>query len=107
MLLFTMQALGELAVMYPVNGAFYTYVVRFIDPSWFVLLLLSQRVSWLHACKPNNFLRIGVSPLVGNMPSIGSLFYLSNSLLLAVPSSFGEPTSTQLYGFLYSWSFSL
>ncbi len=34
MLLFTCQALAELAVLYPVNGAFYTYVVRFIDPSW-------------------------------------------------------------------------
>lgn len=27
-------ALGELAVMYPVTGGFYTYSVRFIDPSW-------------------------------------------------------------------------
>lgn len=35
MLLFTMQALAELAVLYPVNGAFYTYVVRFVDPSWY------------------------------------------------------------------------
>lgn len=34
MMLCMMQALGELAVMYPVNGAFYSYMVRFIDPSW-------------------------------------------------------------------------
>lgn len=27
-------ALGELAIMYPVSGGFYTYSVRFIDPSW-------------------------------------------------------------------------
>ncbi|KAH6971828.1 amino acid permease-domain-containing protein [Ilyonectria sp. MPI-CAGE-AT-0026] len=27
-------ALGELAVMYPVTGGFYTYSARFIDPSW-------------------------------------------------------------------------
>ncbi|WXC66954.1 Amino-acid permease inda1 [Fusarium graminearum] len=27
-------ALGELAVMYPVNGGFYIYSSRFIDPSW-------------------------------------------------------------------------
>ncbi|KAF2227529.1 amino-acid permease inda1 [Elsinoe ampelina] len=27
-------ALGELAMMYPVSGGFYTYSVRFIDPSW-------------------------------------------------------------------------
>ena len=30
----TMFALGELAVMYPVSGGFYTYSTRFIDPSW-------------------------------------------------------------------------
>jgi hypothetical protein len=34
MMLMMMQALGELAVMYPVNGAFYSYIVRFLDPSW-------------------------------------------------------------------------
>jgi amino acid transporter len=30
----SVYALGELAVMYPVSGGFYTYSVRFIDPSW-------------------------------------------------------------------------
>jgi amino acid transporter len=33
-LTFLVYALGELAVMYPVSGGFYTYSVRFIDPSW-------------------------------------------------------------------------
>ncbi|PHH91619.1 hypothetical protein CDD83_10963 [Cordyceps sp. RAO-2017] len=27
-------ALGELSVLYPVSGSFYTYSARFIDPSW-------------------------------------------------------------------------
>ncbi|KAF7548411.1 hypothetical protein G7Z17_g7073 [Cylindrodendrum hubeiense] len=27
-------ALGELAIMYPVSGGFYTYANRFVDPSW-------------------------------------------------------------------------
>jgi len=36
MLLFTVQALGELAVLYPVNGAFFNFISRFIDPSWSV-----------------------------------------------------------------------
>jgi yeast amino acid transporter len=27
-------ALGELSIMYPVSGGFYTYSTRFIDPSW-------------------------------------------------------------------------
>jgi yeast amino acid transporter len=26
-----MQALGEMAVLYPQNGAFTTYIIRFID----------------------------------------------------------------------------
>jgi len=34
MLLNTCQAIGELAIMYPVSGGFYTLVTRFIDPSW-------------------------------------------------------------------------
>lgn len=34
MIMLMMQALAELAVMYPVNGAFYQYIVRFVDPSW-------------------------------------------------------------------------
>lgn len=37
MLLFTVQALGELAVLYPVNGAFFTYGCRFIDEAWCVV----------------------------------------------------------------------
>lgn len=32
----TVLSLGELAIMYPVNGAFFEYSVRFIDPSWSV-----------------------------------------------------------------------
>ncbi|KAI1429254.1 amino acid permease [Xylaria sp. FL1777] len=47
MLLFTMQALGELAVMYPVNGAFYTYVVRFVDPSWGFAVGWEYAIGWL------------------------------------------------------------
>lgn len=43
MLLCTVQALGELAVLFPVNGAFYTYIVRFVDPS------LGFSVGWDYA----------------------------------------------------------
>ncbi|KAK5065091.1 hypothetical protein LTR84_000927 [Exophiala bonariae] len=34
MVLCMIMALGELSVMYPENGAFYAYVVRFLDPGW-------------------------------------------------------------------------
>jgi amino acid permease len=49
MLLLTVQALGELAVLYPVNGAFFTYCVRFISPAWLVPSVLVE-----HLDKANN-----------------------------------------------------
>ncbi|KAH8814836.1 amino-acid permease inda1 [Xylogone sp. PMI_703] len=47
MLLCTVQALGELAVLYPVNGAFYTYIVRFVDPSWGFAVGWDYAIGWL------------------------------------------------------------
>jgi amino acid transporter len=38
-----MMSLGELAVMYPVNGGYYEYSVRFLDPSWLVTALLPRQ----------------------------------------------------------------
>ena len=39
-MLCTMMSLGELAVMYPVNGGYYEYSVRLLDPSWLVTTLI-------------------------------------------------------------------
>ncbi|MCJ1336267.1 hypothetical protein MMC09_001543 [Bachmanniomyces sp. S44760] len=47
MLLFTVQALGELAVLYPVNGAFFQYAVRFIDPAWGFAMGWDYALGWL------------------------------------------------------------
>ena len=47
MLLCTVQALGELAVLYPVNGAFFTYAVRFIDPAWGFAMGWDYAIGWL------------------------------------------------------------
>lgn len=47
MLLFTVQALGELAVLYPVNGAFFTYTCRFIDESWGFAVGWDYALTWL------------------------------------------------------------
>ena len=44
MLLLTVQALGELAVLFPINGAFYQYICRYIDPSWYVIFLRSPYI---------------------------------------------------------------
>ncbi|KAF2716029.1 amino acid permease [Polychaeton citri CBS 116435] len=47
MMLCTVQALAELAVMYPVNGSFFSYCVRFIDPSWGFAMGWDYAISWL------------------------------------------------------------
>lgn len=47
MLLCTVQALGELAVLYPVNGAFFAYSVRFIDKSWGFAMGWQYAIGWL------------------------------------------------------------
>lgn len=47
MLLLTMQALAELGVLFPVNGAFYQYAVRFIDRSWGFACGWDYAIQWL------------------------------------------------------------
>ncbi|KXH31027.1 amino acid permease [Colletotrichum simmondsii] len=47
MLMLTTQALAEMAVLYPVNGAFYTYVCRFVDPSWGFAMGWDYAIAWL------------------------------------------------------------
>lgn len=42
-----MQALAEMAVMYPVNGAFTMYICRFVDPSWGFACGWNYALSWL------------------------------------------------------------
>ncbi|TVY82640.1 putative amino-acid permease P7G5.06 [Lachnellula suecica] len=42
-----MQALAELAVLYPVNGAFTMYICRFVDPSWGFACGWQYAISWL------------------------------------------------------------
>lgn len=39
-------ALGELAIMYPVSGGFYTYSTRFIDPSWGFAMGWNYTAQW-------------------------------------------------------------
>ncbi|KAL9127197.1 MAG: hypothetical protein Q9217_003884 [Psora testacea] len=40
-------ALGEMAVLYPVNGAFFTYACRFIDESWGFAMGWDYAIAWL------------------------------------------------------------
>ncbi|CUM66442.1 uncharacterized protein PRCAT00004106001 [Priceomyces carsonii] len=43
----TCQSLGELAVTFPVSGAFVTYNSRFIDPSWGFAMAWNYAIQWL------------------------------------------------------------
>jgi amino acid transporter len=47
MIYLMMQALAELSVMYPINGAFTMYICRFIDPSWGFACGWEYGISWL------------------------------------------------------------
>ncbi|KAK7705079.1 hypothetical protein SLS57_010191 [Botryosphaeria dothidea] len=47
MMLCVMQALGEMAVLYPVNGAYYIYMARFIDPAWGFSIGWDYALGWL------------------------------------------------------------
>ena len=40
MVLCTVMSLGEMAVLYPVNGAFFEYAFRFLDPAWYAKVSL-------------------------------------------------------------------
>jgi len=42
-----MQALAELSVVYPINGAFTMYICRFVDPSWGFACGWEYAISWL------------------------------------------------------------
>jgi yeast amino acid transporter len=50
MLYCTVHALGELAVLFPISGAFAVYNTRFIDPAWgfaMSVILISSTVTLL------------------------------------------------------------
>ncbi|ORY78824.1 amino-acid permease inda1 [Leucosporidium creatinivorum] len=47
MLINVTQALGEMCIMYPVSGGFYTLSVRFIDPGFGVAMGINYLLQWL------------------------------------------------------------
>lgn len=47
MIFATVQALGELAVVFPVAGAFSTFSTRFLDPSWGFAMGWNYAMQWL------------------------------------------------------------
>ena len=57
-------ALGELAIVYPISGGFYTYSVRFIDPSWGFAMGWNYVLQWA-VVLPLELIDIGVPPPSG------------------------------------------
>lgn len=47
MLMLTIQALGELSVLFPVSGSFSTYASRFMDPAWGFAMGWNYALQWL------------------------------------------------------------
>ncbi|KAK4194728.1 amino acid permease/ SLC12A domain-containing protein [Triangularia verruculosa] len=47
MMLFTCQALAELAVVYPSNGAFFEHCLRFLDPTWGFAIGWGYALTWM------------------------------------------------------------
>ncbi|PYI01300.1 amino-acid permease inda1 [Aspergillus sclerotiicarbonarius CBS 121057] len=47
MIMCMIQALAELAVLYPINGSFFVYSCRFLDPSWGFAMGWDYAISWL------------------------------------------------------------
>lgn len=47
MIFATVQALGELSVIFPVSGAFSTFSTRFLDPSWGFAMGWNYAMQWL------------------------------------------------------------
>lgn len=56
----TVQALGELAVTFPVAGAFLTYNTRFLDPSWSFAMSWNYAFSWL-ICFPTELVAAAIT----------------------------------------------
>jgi len=76
-----MMTLGELAVMYPVNGGYYEYSVRFLDPSWLVTTLLPSRTR-MALPSPPFLIFLPLDPEADEMNLIGETRWVGHMLLV-------------------------
>ena len=80
MLYCTIQALGEMAVLFPVAGSFAAYSTRFLDPAWGFAMGWNYAMQWLVAL-----------PLVStNSPTFSSRSALGGVLIMLLPPNFDE-----------------
>jgi amino acid permease len=90
MLINVTQALGEMAIVYPVSGGFYTLAVRFLDPSWGFAMVSPSLSSVLTFPIGSNLTHSIRSYRVGTTSSNGLPFYLLRSLLPPSPCNIGR-----------------
>jgi amino acid transporter len=86
MLYCTVQALGELAVVFPVAGSFSAFSSRFLDPCWgfamgWMYVALFFQVLWCGVCTRRGQVDLGTNLWIAVMRSSGSWYYPSRSWL--------------------------
>jgi len=63
-------ALGEMAMLYPISGGFYTYSVRFIDPSWGFAMGWNYVFQWVSfQISLTKIVNCHLTPRLGHRPS--------------------------------------
>ena len=75
MLYCTVQALGELAVIFPVAGSFSAFATRFLDPSWGFAMGWKYVVLPFPLC-PEGYFEFSVSDMTANISESYALQWL-------------------------------
>ncbi|RYP38126.1 hypothetical protein DL767_002643 [Monosporascus sp. MG133] len=82
MLYCTVQALGELAVAFPVAGSFSAYSTRFLDPSWGFAMGWNYALQWL-VVLPVEIIAASITLTYWN-PAIGKAIFVTIFLVFSV-----------------------
>lgn len=88
MLYCTVQALGELAVVFPVAGSFSAYSTRFLDPAWGFSMGWNYALQWL-ICLPLEIIAAAVSVEYWNRHIDKSVFVTIFLILILSINLFG------------------
>jgi amino acid transporter len=88
MLYCTVQALGELAVIFPVAGSFSAFATRFLDPSWGFAMGWNYALQWL-VVLPLEIIAASMTLDYWNVTVPKAVFVTIFLLIIAVINLFG------------------
>lgn len=88
MLYCTVQALGELAVIFPVAGSFSAFATRFLDPSWGFAMGWNYALQWL-VVLPLEIIAASMTLDYWNVTAPKAVFVTIFLLVIAVINLFG------------------